>query len=205
DPADERDTIRVAVAIGRSAEVRQGVAGDHLARVGELAGRVATALALPAGSTHLCRLVGYLHDVGKVAIPDAILAKDGPLDEREWEVMRTHPVIGAGIVSGTTGVAEAAPGVRHHHERYDGRGYPDRLRGDTIPLEARVVAAVDAFTAMTEDRLYRAARSRAEAIAELRASAGSHLDPQVVEALCSVLVADADAAVAAAPQPHAST
>jgi diguanylate cyclase (GGDEF)-like protein len=205
DPVDERDAIRIAVAIGRSAEVRQGVADAHLARVGDLAGRVATALALPAGTVHLCRLVGYLHDVGKVAIPDAILAKAGPLDEREWDVMRTHPVIGAGIVSGTVGVAEAALGVRHHHERFDGAGYPDRLRGDAIPLEARVVAAVDAFTAMTEQRLYRAARSRADAVAELRASAGSHLDPAVVEALCSVLHAEAAEPVPATPRPRSTT
>ena len=103
-----------------------------------------------------CRLGGWLHDVGKVAIPDSIMSKPGPLDDAEWEVMRTHPVIGEEIVCGVEAVSECAAAVRHHHERYDGTGYPDRLAGTTIPIEARVVAAADAFCAMTSDRPYSA-------------------------------------------------
>ena len=109
---------------------------------------------------------------GKVAIPTQILEKPGPLDPAEWEVMRTHPVIGEEIVRGVAALREAAAAVRHHHERYEGDGYPDGLAGRAIPIEARIVAAADAFSAMTVDRVYSKARSPAGAAAELRRSAG---------------------------------
>ena len=127
-----------------------------------------------------------MHDVGKLAIPDRVLTKPGPLDEAEWETMRTHPEIGEAIVRRVTGLADAAAAVRNHHERWDGTGYPDGLRGEEIPLEARIVAVVDAYSAITAERSYKAARSHEEALAELRRSGGTHLDPVVVEALCAV-------------------
>jgi two-component system, cell cycle response regulator len=134
-----------------------------------------------------------LHDVGKVAIPEHVLVKPGRLDPAEWAIMRTHPVVGEEVVRRVPALREAAPSVRHHHERYDGSGYPDGLAGATIPIEARVVAAADAYAAITAERPYSAARTPQEAVAELRRSAGGHLDPVVVEALIAVL------GIAAAP------
>jgi HD-GYP domain-containing protein (c-di-GMP phosphodiesterase class II) len=122
-----------------------------------------------------------------VAIPDCILAKPGALDAAEWALMRTHPAVGADIVGRFAPLREAAATVRHHHERYDGAGYPDGLAGAAIPIEARIVAAVDAYSAMTANRPYSAARTPADAAGELRAGAGSHLDPEAVAALIDVL------------------
>ena len=134
-----------------------------------------------------CRLGGWLHDVGKVAIPDAILAKRSPLEDDEWAIMRSHAEVGEEIIRRVAGLAEASGAVRHHHERWDGNGYPDGLHGEEIPIEARVVAVADAFSAITADRPYQRGRSRDAAVVELRASAGSHLDPTAVEALIAVL------------------
>jgi len=127
------------------------------------------------------------HDIGKLAIPDAILLKPAALDENEWALMRTHPDRGAELIERVAELREAAAGVRHHHERWDGDGYPSALAGEAIPFEARVVAAVDAYSAMTAERPYRRARSAEDSFAELERSAGSHLDPAVVTALLSVL------------------
>ena len=136
-----------------------------------------------------CRLGGWLHDLGKVAIPDRILSKAGPLLDDEWAVMRTHAALGGEIVGRIPGLADAAPAVRHHHERYDGGGYPDGLVGDEIPIEARIVGAVDTWSAMTEERVYRSGLARDEALVELERSSGTQLDPDVVAALKAVLVA----------------
>ena len=151
--------------------------------------RSPTAVGLPEAVVMRCRLAGWLHDLGKIAIPDAILTKPGPLDEAEWAVMRTHAEIGESILRRIAGLADAAPAVRHHHERFDGSGYPDGLAGDEIPIEASIVACADTYSAITVDRVYRTARTPHEAIAELRACAGSQLDPTVVDAAISVLVA----------------
>jgi putative nucleotidyltransferase with HDIG domain len=127
-----------------------------------------------------------LHDIGKVAIPDRILHKAGPLTEAEWAEMRTHPVIGYRMCSRIAFLEGASRIVLHHHERWDGAGYPNRLRGEAIPLGARVFAVVDAFDAMTTDRPYRAARPYPEAVKELCAHAGTQFDPQVVKAFLRV-------------------
>jgi HD-GYP domain-containing protein (c-di-GMP phosphodiesterase class II) len=134
-----------------------------------------------------CRLAGWLHDVGKVTIPERVLAKPGPLSESEWRVMVTHAAFGGDLVASTPGIAESAAGVRHHHERWDGTGYPDQLAGPAIPLEARVVAAADAWNAMTHDRVYRHALDFESACAEMLGIAGSQLDPRVAEALLAIV------------------
>ena len=134
-----------------------------------------------------CRLGGWLHDVGKVAVPDRILHKPGALDDAEWTVMRTHPAVGEEIVGKVGALCQATPAVRHHHERLDGTGYPDGLAGAEIPIEARIVAAADAYAAMTAVRVYSPARTPEQAAAELRRSAGTHLDTAVVAALLDVL------------------
>ena len=187
--AEEPEAIRLAQALALSAGAREGIAETHCAQVADLAASIAAAVGLPEAVVMRCRLAGWLHDLGKIAIPDAILTKAGPLDEAEWAVMRTHAEIGESILRRIAGLSDAAPAVRHHHERFDGSGYPDGLAGDDIPFEARIVACADAYSAITVDRVYRAARTPHEAIAELRSCAGAQLDPTIVDAAISVLVA----------------
>jgi cyclic di-GMP phosphodiesterase len=128
--------------------------------------------------------VGYgffLHDIGKVGVPEPILCKDGPLTDAEWEVMRAHPAIGAQIVEPIQFLQGAVDIIRHHHERFDGAGYPDGLRREQIPLPARIFAVADSFDAMTSDRPYRDALAVDHALDEIRTGAGTQFDPEVVE------------------------
>lgn len=125
-----------------------------------------------------------LHDLGKLAIPDEILNKPGPLNDSEWQFMRQHPIIGERILNADPALRPVARLVRASHERWDGGGYPDGLAGAAVPLGARIIAACDAYQAMTSTRCYQAARSKDDAIAELRRNAGSQFDPTVIEALC---------------------
>ncbi len=162
---------------------------DHLHDVAELAEAVGRALGLTPETVDQLRQAAELHDVGKVAIPDAILAKRGPLDADEWAFVRRHTVIGERIINAAPALAGVAGLVRSSHERWDGTGYPDRLSGEAIPVGARVVAVCDAYDAMTTDRSYRRAMEPAQALAELRRCAGTQFDPRVAEALGAVLAA----------------
>ncbi len=128
-----------------------------------------------------------LHDIGKAAVPDTILGKQGPLAEEEWEFVRRHTLIGERILLAAPALAPVAAIVRSSHERWDGTGYPDRLSGKATPLAARIVAVCDAFDAITTDRPYAPARTREQAIEELRAHAGSQFDPDVVRAFLEAL------------------
>ncbi|HEY3764997.1 MAG TPA: HD domain-containing phosphohydrolase, partial [Gaiellales bacterium] len=195
---DEPEAVGVARALAFAAGLREGIPEEHADRVAGLAVMIAEQMRLPRQTVLRCRLAGWLHDVGKLAVPEQILTKPGPLDDPEWEIMRTHPVVGEGVVRRIPILTEAGAGVRHHHERYSGGGYPDGLAGTEIPLEARIVAAADAYAAMTTDRPYSAARTPERAAAELVASSGSHLDPDVVAALVCVLGLDGLAADRAA-------
>lgn len=181
--------VRLARTFSLSAAAREGMPPNHLEDVAELSARVAHDMGLSSLDALRCRVAGWLHDVGKISIPDAILLKPGPLDAAEWAIMREHVLIGEELVRQVPELAPAAAAVRHHHERYDGSGYPDRLAGDAIPVAARIVAAVDAYSAMTSPRVYSRQRSTQQAIAELRACAGTRFDPAVVEALLRVLYA----------------
>jgi two-component system cell cycle response regulator len=159
---------------------------DHLDDVGRLAGETARALGCTAELTAQISLGAELHDLGKVAIPEAVLNKPGPLTAQEWVLMRTHTIVGERIVASSPALAEIGPLVRSSHERWDGAGYPDRLSGEGIPIGARVIAVCDSFHAMTSDRSYRKAMSEEVALAELRAGAGTQFDPAVVEAFLRV-------------------
>ena len=185
--AEVPEALRIAEALALTVSVREGMPALHNQQVAELAGGIARELDLAPQAVLRCQVSGWLHDIGKTAIPDSILSKPSELSEEEWAQMRRHPEIGEAIVRRIAGLADAASGVRHHHERWDGTGYPDRLGGEEICLEARVVAVADAYSAITSRRPYQRERSREEAIEELQASAGGHLDPRVVEALCRVL------------------
>ncbi|MDX6538106.1 MAG: hypothetical protein QOD37_2447 [Gaiellales bacterium] len=191
------EAVRVAATLARAAAVREGVPHEHEVGVAELAELVGRELGLPESLQADLRLAGLLHDVGTIAVAGAVLSKPGPLDEQEWVLLREHPSIGADMVARIPGLARTQLAIRHHHERYDGEGYPDRLAGESIPMAARVLAAVDAYTAMTEIRPYRDARERSEALEELRRNAGTQLDPVVVDALCRVLAGESAGAVAA--------
>jgi diguanylate cyclase (GGDEF)-like protein/putative nucleotidyltransferase with HDIG domain len=174
--AQSRDVLLRALA-----ERNPGL-GEHLATVADLAVAVARRLGLPPAEVEQVRHAADLHDVGKVAIPDAILDKPGPLDADEWTFMRRHTIIGERIVAAAPALSEVATLVRASHERHDGTGYPDGLAGDAIPLGARIVAVCDSFDAMVADRPYRVPLSPAAALAELERCAGSQFDPAVVAA-----------------------
>jgi diguanylate cyclase (GGDEF)-like protein/putative nucleotidyltransferase with HDIG domain len=163
--------------------------GRHCTDVAELAVAVAERLGCGRRERELVRQAALVHDLGKLAIPPELLAKPGPLNEREWELMREHPDHGADVLLRAGRLDRLAAVVRACHERWDGGGYPNALRGDAIPFAARVVAVCDAYAAMIEERPYRPVRTRSEAVSELRACAGSHFDPSVVQALVAELSA----------------
>jgi diguanylate cyclase (GGDEF)-like protein len=155
---------------------------DHLRHVGRLAALVGQRLGLDAEQLDEVRRAAELHDIGKAAIPDAILNKPGPLTEDEWAFMRRHTYVGERILAAAPALGPVAALVRSSHERWDGEGYPDRLAGEAIPLGARIICVCDAFDAMITDRPYASAVSSSRAIAELRQTSGSQFDPDVVEA-----------------------
>jgi HD-GYP domain-containing protein (c-di-GMP phosphodiesterase class II) len=137
----------------------------------------------------------FLHDLGKVGIPEDILCKAGPLSGEEWALMRGHPVIGAQIVAPIRFLGEATQVIRHHHERFDGTGYPDGLAGRDIPLPARIFAVADSFDAMVSDRPYRRARPIEVALEEIEEGAGTQFDPEVVDAFVSLVEDDSLTAI----------
>lgn len=160
----------------------------HSARVAKLSRRIAEAMGLPETEQEKLKLAGLLHDIGKIGIPEAVLSQRGRLTDGEWAYVRSHPQIGESIIRqmGSERVAELCLLVRHHHERLDGSGYPDGLKGDTIPLGARILSVADAYDAMRSNRPYRAPFSAREALAELREHAGSQFDPRAIEALAEL-------------------
>ena len=179
----------------RALSERSPVLGGHLSGVAELAERTARRLGLPPEEIERVRHAGELHDAGKVAIPDGILSKPGPLTEEEWGFVRRHPLIGERIVGSAPALREVAGLVRSTHERWDGRGYPDKLIADEIPLGSRIVAVADAYDAMTSERPHAARRTHEEALDELRRCSGSQFDPAVVQTFRAVV---AESAVRAA-------
>lgn len=159
-----------------------GSTAVHSQKVAEYAVAIARELRLEPERIEQVRRAALLHDVGKLAIPKEILNKNGPLDPEEWEVIRRHPEESERIVSRIASLHPLLPAVRHHHERVDGRGYPDGIKGRALPLEARIITVADAFDAMTSHRAYRAALSEEEAVEQLLQNAGSQFDPMVVDA-----------------------
>jgi putative nucleotidyltransferase with HDIG domain len=174
-------------ALAAAIDARDNYTMSHSEEVVALACEVARRLGLP--STEIARVGdgAMLHDVGKVAIPNEILYKPGPLTPDEWEVMRRHPVIGERILRRTPELESIARLVRHEHEHWDGSGYPDGLSGEAIPIGSRIILVCDAYSAMITQRPYRAPMSDEEAIAELERCAGAQFDPRVVAALVQLL------------------
>ncbi|HET8527940.1 MAG TPA: HD-GYP domain-containing protein [Gaiellaceae bacterium] len=179
-----------AMLLGDVIEADDEYTGHHSRDVVELVVAVADRLGLDPHDRQHAEFAALLHDVGKVKIPPEIINKPGALDDDEWALMRTHTILGEQMLEQIGGLlGEVGHIVRSCHERWDGKGYPDGLAGEAIPLAARIVCACDAWSAMTTDRSYRKARSTAEALTELRASAGTHFDPRVVDALEAALAA----------------
>jgi PAS domain S-box-containing protein/putative nucleotidyltransferase with HDIG domain len=183
----EQAYLQAVLALARAMDARDEYTGDHADRLAASAEAVAQQMGCDASVIEHLRLGALLHDIGKIGVPDRILLKPAKLDAEEWTVMKRHPEVGANILAPLRQLAEVAPIVRGHHERFDGKGYPDGLMGEAIPLGARIICVVDSFGAMTDDRSYRRAMAEEEAVAELRRCAGAQFDPTVVEAFLEVL------------------
>jgi diguanylate cyclase (GGDEF)-like protein len=178
---DRAARYRAAASLAKAVDARDAYTGSHSERVGELAARISRRLGLEEPQIELTRLAASLHDLGKLAIPEEILRKPSELNESERLVLQRHPQIGYRMLE-SLGVEPIADWVLHHHERWDGDGYPDRLRGEEIPLGARIIFVADAYDAMTSERVYRKPLSPREALAELDRCAGSQFDPAIVGA-----------------------
>jgi response regulator RpfG family c-di-GMP phosphodiesterase len=174
-------------ALVAALEARDGYTGNHSQAVVELSRAVAQRLRLSAEEVAEVEQTALLHDIGKIGVPDSILNKQGPLTESEWQLMRQHPVIGARIVASIESLAHLVPAIRAEHERWDGRGYPDGLAGEEIPLASCIGFACDAYHAMVSDRPYRAAIGHEAAMEELRRNAGTQFCPDTIQALLEVL------------------
>jgi ribonuclease P protein subunit RPR2 len=181
-----RSYMATVRALSNAVEARDAYTGKHAERVAAYGLEIARKFPEELILTPELEFGFLLHDVGKVAIPDAILYKPGALDEHERALMSRHPVIGSEIVQGIEFLAEAADVVRSHHERWDGTGYPDQLAGEAIPLAARVFSVADVLDALTTDRPYRPGCSLRYARAMITADAGKHFDPRVVEAFNTI-------------------
>jgi diguanylate cyclase (GGDEF)-like protein len=181
-------------ALVTAVDKRDHYTRQHSEDVTEYSLMIAQQLGLSQDTMRTLRLAGLLHDLGKIAIPDAILRKPSALTDEEFDLMKQHPVYGWLIVSAIPSLSETLPAIRHHHERYDGRGYPDALAGEDIPLLGRLMAVADAYSAMTTDRPYRKGMPPSQAVDQLRKGAGTQFDPVMVEAFLIALVNRAKAA-----------
>jgi HD-GYP domain-containing protein (c-di-GMP phosphodiesterase class II) len=184
-----RETIYAFV---RAIDARDPYTARHSEKVAAYAVQLARALGLPPACCERIHLAGLLHDVGKVGLERSVLHKPGKLSDDEWEQVRAHPALSAHIIGGVTRFAAFLPGVRQHHERVDGTGYPDGLAGDAISADARILAIADAYDAMTSDRSYRAALSHGEAVARLLDGAGTQFDAAFVEVFAALALQSHD-------------
>src|SRR5947209_7807186 len=194
EPAEEETytagSFTVLDALVTAVDKRDHYTRKHSEDVTEYCLMIARELGLSEETMRTLRIAGLLHDLGKIAIPDGILRKPGALTDEEFDVMKQHPVLGYLIVSAIPSLAETLPAIRHHHERWDGRGYPDKLAGEDIPLLGRLMAVPDAFSAMTTDRPYRKGLSTQEAIGRLREGVGTQFDRAMVVAFVRALGAE---------------
>jgi putative nucleotidyltransferase with HDIG domain len=178
----QRGVCQSLLGLANALEAKDPYTRGHAERVSVLAARLATALSVDAPDIELIRHAGLLHDIGKIGVPETVLGKPGRLEPAEWEAMRRHPLVGADIVAPLEFFSAGTSVIRHHHERWDGSGYPDRLRGPSIPLGARIIAVADVWDALTSDRPYRRALVPAEAVKILTSEAGRALDGAIVDA-----------------------
>lgn len=173
------DTIQ---AFAETIEMRDPYTGGHTKRVMEYSMAIGTRIGLPSGEREKLKLSAILHDIGKIGVTDKVLLKRGRLTPKEFDQMKRHTEIGPEVLSRIRKLKGIIPGIKHHHERYDGSGYPSGLRRNGIPLNARIIAVADAFDAMTSDRPYRKSLSPDIAIEELKKNSGTQFDPSAVKA-----------------------
>ena len=174
-------TLETLEALSTIVEASDPYTAGHSAKVTEIAIKIAQEMGLRDGEINTLRIAGLLHDVGKVGIPGSVLNKPSELTQAEWLMIQAHPVVSAQTAERVAAFKDAVPIIRHHHERWDGSGYPDGLKGEGIPPLARILAVADGFEAMTSARPYRGARTEGEALAELEKGAGTQWDPEVVK------------------------
>lgn len=182
--------LNTVEALVQALEAKDTYTSGHSARVGKLAVAIAEAIKMSEDKIESLKYAAVLHDVGKIGVSETILNKEGELQESEWESIRSHPVIGQTIIKGIKFLFDIGEVVRHHHERYDGQGYPDGIKGEEIPLESRIIAVADTYDAITSDRSYRKGKTHDEAIEELKRVAGSQLDPELVIIFCKVVTSE---------------
>jgi putative nucleotidyltransferase with HDIG domain len=174
------------MALAKTLETRDCSIGGHCERIASLAEQLAIGLKCDEEEIKLIRSAALLHDIGKIGIPENILQKPDRLTKDEWSLIRRHSDLGAEIVNQASDLARVAELIKAHHERFDGSGYPRGIRGDAIPLGARILAVVDAYGAITDGRVYRAARSHEEALQEIQKCSGTDFDPRVVDTFLAI-------------------
>jgi len=185
---EQRNSLFANLAVmAQAIDLKDPYTGGHIRRVEMIAIRTARAMRLSETEVRRIRIAALMHDIGKVGVSGKIIRKPAKLDADERAIMRRHPVIGADIMQPVELLSEAAEIVRHHHENYDGNGYPDGLKGEDIPVGSRIIMVVDSYHAITSDRPYRKRRSKEEALQELRKGAGTQFDPKVVKAFESIV------------------
>jgi len=179
--------LSIIYALAATVDAKDHYTYGHSRKVSDYSVAIAEALDLPQDRISTIRAASLLHDIGKVGIPDSILSKEGPLTDEEWEPVKTHPKLGVEILRHIIDLVNCLPAILHHHEHYDGRGYPSGLKGDSIPLEGRILAIADAYDAMTSPRPYREQLSSQSALEELKRCAGTQFDPELVELFCTLI------------------
>jgi len=185
----QRAICQSLLGLASAIEAKDPYTRGHSERVGAWGRRLATALGRPADEIATVTQAGLLHDIGTIGVPEAVLRKRGAPDHDEWTLVRNHPMVGSQIVAPFEFFAGGAAVIRHHHERWDGSGYPDGLAGAAIPLGARIVAVADVFDALTSDRPYRGALPRDTALAYLGEEAGRTLDADIVAVFLDLVYA----------------
>lgn len=185
---------QIAESLGNAIDAKDASTRNHSRQVADLSRCLALRMGLPQWQTETIHIAGHLHDLGKIGVPDAVLAKQGPLTDAEWALIKAHPVIGARILApvqvmnGSTGISKM---VLHHHEHWDGRGYPHGLRGNEIPLGARVLALADSFSAMLETRPYRPRltprMTLGQALDEIARCSGTQFDPELSRLMLAMI------------------
>jgi putative nucleotidyltransferase with HDIG domain len=179
--------LSIIYALAATVDAKDHYTYGHSKKVSDYAVALAEVLELPKDRMDTIRAAGLLHDIGKIGIPDSILNKKGPLTDAEWEPLKAHPKLGVEILRHVIDLANCLPAILHHHERYDGTGYLSGLKGDNIPVEARILAIADAYDAITSPRPYHEQLSSQEALAELKRCAGTQFDPELVDIFCKIM------------------
>jgi len=186
----KREFVEALTVLAKLIEMRDSYTAGHSEKVSMWSEIVARKLGLSREEQEKIKLAARLHDIGKISIPDGILNKPAPLSKEEYAEIKKHSALGADLFSNIKSLKEVSKIIRHHHEWYNGEGYPDGLAGEEIPLGSRIISVADAYQAMTSDRPYRKAFSKEKAIAELERGAGSQFDPKIVRIFIGILLGE---------------